>query len=336
MPADPFNAHLAAQQRATFADSLVTDFGDAAGERAALARDRTVHPLTADGLIRVTGTAARTFLQGQLSNDLYDLDRSRAQLTTWCSAQGRMLASFLAWRDGDAYLLQLPRELLAATRGRLARFVLRADVALVEATADLVLIGLGGPRADEVLASVLPQPPSAPMEMSEDSAGTRAIMLAADLYQLAVQADRAVSVWQALARSARPAGTLGWDWRRIRACLPTITTPTQDKFVPQMADMERIGAVSFTKGCYPGQEVVARAQYRGQVKRRLFRIEAASGALAPGQELAAADGTPAGSVVNAAPAPSGGSEALAVLQIEAAAGALRAGDAAVRVLGSCH
>lgn len=318
-------------------DSLVEHFGDPEGERTALGQRCTLHPLAQDGLMRVIGADAKVFLQGQLSNDIGLVDQDRAQLTTWCTAQGRMLATFLAWRDRDAYLLQLPGELAGTVCARLRRFVMRARVDLAEATVDWVLLGLGGPGAAEVLAAIVP-PPVEPMAMAAGADGTRAVMLATDLYQLAVPSDRARPAWEALSHRARPAGTRGWDWLRIRACLPTITAATQDQFVPQMLDLEHLGAVSFDKGCYPGQEVVARAQYRGQVKRRLFRIHA-DAALHPGQELDRADGAAAGMVLNAAPAPVDGSDALAVIQVEAAGAAdlaLRATGARVRILGPCH
>jgi folate-binding protein YgfZ len=329
-----FRDHLAARGAVVEADT-VAHFGDPHGERAVLAQAATVHPLGSDGLLRVDGADAQAFLQGQLTNDIRELEGPRSQLTTWCTPQGRVLASFTAWRTGAAYVLQLPLELLPAVRARLQRYVLRANVQLADATADAALIGVAGPAAADALAAIFRSPPRDLMQWTE-SDNARALMLRPGLYQLEVPAAHAPEVWDALARHARPSGSRGFDWHRIHACLPVITAATQDKFVPQMLDLEHLGAISFTKGCYPGQEIVARSQYLGQVKRRLFRIHSESEALAPGQELLSS-GSPAGTVVNAALAPGGGCEALAVVQIEAAAGALALPDgSAVAVIGTCH
>jgi tRNA-modifying protein YgfZ len=331
-----FRSHLLSRG-ARFAGDIVVDFGDLQAEREALEHAATLHPLCADGLIRVNGPDAREFLQSQLSNDIGELDAKRAQLTTWCSAQGRMLATFLAWREQEDYLLQLPLELVAPVKARLERFVLRARVRLHDASGTRALAGIGGPGAAVVLEAGFGAAPAEPMGLSEAGPGAVLIALRDNLYQIALAPDSAQASWDDLSARARPAGTPGWTWRRIAACLPSITAATQDRFVPQMADMERIGAISFSKGCYPGQEIVARSQYLGQVKRRLFRVHAAQAQLAPGQDILAGSAI-AGTLVNAAAAPRGGHDALAVLQLDAAARAdlTMTDGAAVRVVAACH
>jgi folate-binding protein YgfZ len=329
-----FRAHLRSRG-ARFVEGIVADFGDLLAEREALGQAATLHPLCADGLIRVSGPDARDFLQSQLSNDIDELDAERAQLTTWCSPQGRMLATFLAWREQEDYLLQLPLELVAQVRARLERFVLRARVRLLDASGSHALAGIGGPGAAAALEASFGAAPAGPMRRSAPGGGAVLIALRDDLYHLVLTPDSAQGSWDDLSARARPAGTPGWTWRCIAACLPSITAATQDRFVPQMAGMERIGAISFSKGCYPGQEIVARSQYLGQVKRRLFRVHAAQ--LAPGQDILAGGGI-AGTVVNAAPAPRGGHDALAVLQVDAAVRTdlTVANGAGVRVAAACH
>jgi tRNA-modifying protein YgfZ len=189
------------------------------------------------------------------------------------------------------------------------------------------LLGVAGPGATEALTEVFGRIPDRPMQTLRTSDDATLIHLGHSLYQLALPPQAAPDCWDRLARLAAPVGGLGWQWRLIQAGIPTITRATQDQFVPQMADMERVGAVSFHKGCYPGQEIVARAQYRGQVKRRLFRLHAQTDLAHAGQAVFRADDTATvGTVLNAAPAPGGGSDLLAVLLLDAADSTLTLGS----------
>jgi folate-binding protein YgfZ len=230
-----------------------------------------------------------------------------------------MLASLLAWRDGDGYLLQLPRELCDGIRTRLQRYVLRARVKLVDETTSKMLIGMGGPGTGGLISDLFGEAPPEPMAKVTANDAT-IIGLAPDLFELVIDASLAISLWDRLARRARPAGTPAWQWRLIGAPIPVITAATQEQFVPQMANLEQLGAVNFTKGCYPGQEIVARSQYRGEVKRRLFHFHVEAQIAAPGQPIYAADAAAqaVGVVVNAAPAPVGGYDILAVVRIDQA------------------
>ncbi|HXV08846.1 MAG TPA: folate-binding protein [Burkholderiales bacterium] len=317
------------RQRGAHPDGAeVAHFGRPDEERAAVGSGATLHALTADAMLEVTGEDARAFLQGQLSNDVDALNGTRAQLSTYCTAQGRMLASLLVWRRADAFLLQLPAELAAPVRSRLQKYVLRAKVKLADISERCALLGLGGAGAGAVLEAAFGAAPREPMARVGFDWGD-AICLGSELYEVAVFGDDAAAIWDRLAGLARPTGTRWWRWRLIRAGLPVITGATQELFVPQMANMDALGAVSFDKGCYPGQEIVARAQYRGQVKRRLVRLHAPAGAPQAGQALFAPPAAAAvGTVVNAAPAPAGGVDLLAVVQTDSAGrGALRLGSA---------
>ena len=285
----------------------VRHFGDPDGERAALAVAPTAHPLLDWSVLRAGGADAATFLQGQLSNDVGMLDATHAQLSTYCTAQGRMLASLLVWHQDADYLLQLPADIAAGVRSRLQKYVLRAAVTLADASAQLRLIGLGGTGASAALTGLVDQVPDIPMAVARGAEVTVIRLHEQELFVIAVVPEHWGIVWSRLTRDARPAGTSGWRWRLIRAGLPVITAATQDQFVPQMANLEQLGAISFSKGCYPGQEIVARAQYRGEVKRRLFRLHAAAAEPAAGQPVFQAGApAPCGIVVNAAPAPDGG------------------------------
>ena len=316
----------------------VVHFGDPDAELAALTAAPTLHPLADWSILRAAGTDATAFLQGQLSNDIGMLDASHAQLSTYCTAQGRMLATVLVWRDAPDYFLQLPAEIAGAVRARLQKHILRSAVTLADATPHLRVLGLGGPGASAALAGLVDLPPAAPMAIARGPEVTVIRVHEQELFAIVVAVRHWSSVWKRLTGLARPAGTDGWRWRLIRAGIPVVTAATQEQFVPQMANLEQLGAVSFDKGCYPGQEIVARAQYRGEVKRRLFRLHAPDAAPAAGQPVfQPGEGAACGMVVNAAPAPGGGFDLLAVSSTNAAeAGDLRLGGPDGPVLRVCR
>lgn len=316
----------------------VAHFGDPVGELAALTAAPTVHPLPDWSILRAAGGDAATFLQGQLSNDVGTLDATHAQLSTYCTAQGRVLAALLLWYDAPDYFLRLPAEIAGNVRTRLQRYVMRTAVTLADTTAQLRLFGLGGPRASAALAGLVDLPPAAAMAVARGSGITVIRVHEEELFEIVVPVAHWSRVWNHLSAKARPAGADGWRWRLIQAGIPVVTAATQEQFVPQMANLEQLGAVSFTKGCYPGQEIVARAQYRGEVKRRLFRLHAPTAAPAAGQSVfQLAETTPSGTVLNAASAPGGGFDLLAVLSTSAAdADNLRLGAPDGSSLRLCH
>jgi len=250
------------------------------------------------GLLQVTGEDARAFLHAQLTNDIENLAPGRAQYAGWCSAKGRLLATFLVVPSAAGYLLQLSRDLAPAVAKRLAMFILRAKVKLTDVTEQWVQYGLWG--AAPLAAMGL----SAPADDLETIGEKEAIAVRIDAERILVLASSS--------RMTSDVSADDWMLAEIRAGRPLVVQATQDQFVPQMVNLELAGGVDFKKGCYPGQEIVARAQYRGAVKRRMYRLR--GGPLLPGQDLYSdsAPGEASGIVVNAA-----GGEALAVLPIAA-------------------
>ena len=240
------------------------------------------------GLLSVSGEDAREFLHAQLTNDIANLPAGRAALAGWCSAKGRLLASFLVIPARDGFLLQLARDLAPAVAKRLAMFVLRAKVKVANASEQWLQYGAWGELPD------LAVPP-------ENFA------VAGSEKRIAVRVESArILVLTAEKLDGGTADEARWARDEIRAGRPLITGATQDMFVPQMVNFDFLGAVNFQKGCYPGQEIVARAQYRGQVKRRMQRLSAPQGALLqPGQEFNG------GVVIDSA-----GGELLAVLPVQ--------------------
>ena len=295
----------------------VSHFGDAAGELRAARDGGIIAPLTHLGLIACSGEDAQSFLHGQLSNDVNQLTPERSAYAAYCSAKGRMLANFLLWREEQTFYLQLARPLLPAVKKRLGMFVLRAKVKLADASETHAAMGLAGRAAEAALKELFPALPQAAHQVVHDPAKGTLIALPGSRFQLVAEVEAGKRLWHKLAAVLRPVGPACWQWLEIQNGLPLIEPATQEQFVPQMANMELIGAVNFQKGCYPGQEIVARTQYLGQLKRRmvLAHVEAAVPPKA-GDELFSSEleGQASGMVVNAQAAPEGGYDLLAVVQ----------------------
>jgi tRNA-modifying protein YgfZ len=295
----------------------VSHFGDAAAELCAARDGGVVASLTHLGLIACSGGDAQTFLHGQLSNDVKKLTHERSEYAAYCSAKGRMLANFLMWREEEAYCLQLARSLLPATQQRLAMFVLRAKVKLADAGASRLILGLAGSAAAEALRELFPVLPREAHQVVHDPARGTLIALPGARFELIAELESAKRLWDTLAAVLTPVGTACWEWLEIRNGIPLITPATREQFVPQMANMDLIGAINFQKGCYPGQEIVARTQYLGQIKRRMVLAHVAGQVMPqPGDALfsSAPDAQASGTVVNAQAAPDGGYDLLAVMQ----------------------
>jgi folate-binding protein YgfZ len=309
--------HFLQSQQARIDNGIVQDFGDAGAERAAARDASLLCDLSQSGLLRVSGEDAQTFLQSLLSNDIREVNGQRAQLSSLNDPKGRMIASFLVWRIADDYLLQLPRVLCEPVRKRLSMYVLRAKVKISDASDEFVLLGLAGPKASAAAQTLLPAMPTEPGAMHADG-GIGLIRLDANRCQLCLSPAEAPALWAQLAARLTPAGSACWDWLGICAGIPVIEPATQLQFVPQMINFEVIGGINFKKGCYPGQEIVARMHYLGKPKRRMFLAHVdGDAAPKPGDSLYSADmGTqPAGMIVNAAAAPEGGFDLLAVVHI---------------------
>ena len=257
------------------------------------------------GLLHASGSDARAFLHAQLTNDLERLAADQARYAGWCSAKGRLLASFLVVPHADGYLLQLSRDLAPAVAKRLSMFILRSKVRIGDASDAWLQFGVWGDGADAALAALGLIPPGKELAVTRHE-NVLAVCVSAQRYLLLAPVDERAR----LGALADASDESGWMLEEIRSGRPLVTQATQDQFVPQMVNYERFGAVDFQKGCYPGQEIVARAQYRGQVKRRMVRVRTPA-ELRPGQDLYSDDlpGQASGTVVNFA-----GDEALAVVQ----------------------
>jgi tRNA-modifying protein YgfZ len=277
------------------------------------------------GVIAAVGIDAASFLHGQLTNDFTTLGLSEARLAAFCSAKGRMQASFIAFkRSHEEIWLVCSRDLLAPTLKRLSMFVLRSKVKLSDITSTTALYGVTESAIKNIVAYAISTRANGQFGLKNW-----------------VSMPPALGVQRALVAQplddAPPEGPqLGealWLWSEVMSGVATVSQPVLEAFVPQMLNYESVGGVNFKKGCYPGQEVVARSQFRGAIKRRGF-LTRSDAPLAAGQEVfATSDATqPAGIVAQAAQAPDGSYNAIVSLQLSAAHEALSVGGAALQLL----
>lgn len=244
--------------------------GPAAGDGAEVALGGDIiADLSHFGLIEVKGEEAGKFLGSMLTGDVRLVSETLGQFTSWCDGKGRIQATFwLFLRDGAYYLL-LPEELLPGVIARLKMFLLRTKAAITDASGTLARIGLSGAGIAETLGSALPEQRGGTAVVGDCTL----IALGSEPRPrwLAVGSPQAmIALWEKLAAAARPAGAGAWALLDILAGIPHVATDTAGEFIPQMLDLEALGGLSYKKGCYPGQEVIARLHYRGQLKRKAF------------------------------------------------------------------
>lgn len=274
---------------------------------ASLEQKTTVTRLEQLALIEVRGADTETFLQGQLSNDLRELSATRAQLSSFNSPKGRVLAVLHLFRGSTSIFLELHRSVLDATLKRLRMFVMRSKVALEDASTIRGALGLAGPGAAAMLQDIGLPVPAAVLDL----AGADEIAVIRrhgeyPRYTVCAPLERLNTLSIALAGKATTVDVNAWKLLEIEAGIPTVYPETSDHFVPQMCNLDTLGGISFNKGCYTGQEIVARVHYRGAVKRRMVRIRL------PFEPPQAGSRIEQGEVVDAAPLEDGGSLALVV------------------------
>ena len=271
------------------------------------------------GVLRAQGADAATFLHSQLTQDITGLPAGQARMAGYCSAKGRLLATLVVWRSGaDEFLLACSADLLPATLKRLSMFVLRAKCKLSDASAEVALHGLAGREAT--------------LALDGEGAAVWQVLERGQAQAVRLPDAEGVARWLHAAPAHVPPPALpalapaAWSRLEVASAVPRIVAATVEQFVPQMVNLEAVGGVNFQKGCYPGQEIVARSQYRGTLKRRAL-LYAGEATAVPGQEVYAADdpSQPAGMVVNAASAEQGGVLALVEVKLAAADTPLRLG-----------
>lgn len=269
-------------------------------------------------LIRVSGDDAEEFLQNQLTNDVRSLDDEHVTLAGYCNPKGRLIAVFRLWRDREGFLMQLPSDLCDDVLQRLRKYVLRAKVELSmdTETAAFGVCGRTIARALERITGSLPAH-DARVARSADVAATRIAGDGRPRLHVMGPVSALIPAWDKLRQHATVAGS--WTWARldILAGVPNITAATTEAFVPQMVNLDQLGGVNFQKGCYPGQEIVARMHYLGNLKQRMgrFRTDDDDRPRPGDRVFTQGSSSPTGTIVDAQPGAGSGWEILAVVRL---------------------
>lgn len=288
-------------------------------------------PLPGLGLIHAHGADAAAFLDAQLTRRVGDLDTGHSRLAAWCDAKGRARALLRGWRHDDGFLLQLPAELVDSVCRGLRMYVLRARVLVDDAGACLRQYGLCGGGAPSLLAHYMEGPTRSDGVYRQQTRTLLSLPGRPQRYCLIGEDKDLADLRSQLPTADASEADRIWRLAAIRAGLPQLYAATQGLFVPQMLNLHWLDGIDFQKGCYPGQEVVARLQYRGRLARRLVRAACAA-PVAPGDAVVGTDGAREGTVVDAAADAAGGYELLAVLRVAVIASKLMINGQALTLL----
>ena len=317
---------------AEWQDDRVVSYGNPVRELRVSTTGDILVDLGHEGLIEVHGRDALEFMQGQFTNDVRQVDAGHGQLSALCNPKGRVLAVFRLFRHDDTYYLRLPRGLVEPVLRRLRMFILRSQVTIEDASDAFVRFGYSGPDAEQELSDRVGRVPAAVDEVVQ---GPELLIQRVPgpmpRFEIYGELGPMQKLWEALNVRAAPVGAGPWELLDILAGIPEVYPETSEAFVPQMLNLHAVGGVSFRKGCYTGQEVVARMQYLGKLKRRMYRAHVEDAVEPrPGDPVvdpAAGGSQTVGQVVRAQEAPEGGHELLAVVEIAAHdRGELRLGE----------
>lgn len=304
---------------AEFVDETLVSFGNPERERRIPPQGAILSDLSHVGMINVSGEDATAFLQGQLTNDIRTVTAQRGQLSAYCTAKGRTLATFYIVSRQGSYYLSLSRDLLEPMLRRLRLYVMRSRVVLEDASTSLVHFGYAAPEGDQHLKAILGTAP----DRIYDTVQVQSLTILRQpapipRFKILGELEEARNLWQKLNVNAACVGRSGWDYLNILAGIPMVTLASSEAWIPQMLNLHLLDGVSFNKGCYPGQEVVARLKYLGKAKRQLYRIgiPRCIGVPAIGTAISSEQDPEAGIILNATLNPEGFVEALAVMKIE--------------------
>lgn len=267
------------EQGAVIQDDRVTSFGDATSQTYSL-EQTYLCDLSNLGLIRAAGEDAQSFLHGQFTNDLNLVSHLVNQLSSYCNPKGRMLSIFRIFMREDNYHILLHHDVLDSTLKKLTMFKLMSKVDLSDISNELVTIGLAGPDTESVLESLSLAWPNE-VNHSTQNGETTVLRVPCESKRVLIITNvaQAISIWNQCSKNIPAASYKLWDLHDIVSGIPQVTAKTTEAFIPQMTNLELIEGVSFSKGCYPGQEVVARTHYLGKPNRRMYRVTIADEAI---------------------------------------------------------
>lgn len=284
----------------------------------ALINETVICDLSHLGLLQLGGADALTFLQGQVTNDVKQLNGHIAHYSGYCNPKGRLLALFLAFAHKEHIHLQLPKDLVAPIAKRLKMYVMRSKVEVQDVSESIIKIGLNGAKAVELLRPLFSQIPQNDYDLVTLENGAL-IKLPGNQPRFEIFTDiaNAPTIWNSLTQHTKTADAAYWEWLEIQAGIPEVFLQTQEEFVPQMLNLDLLNGINFKKGCYTGQEIVARTHYLGTVKRRtqLAHIDSATRPNA-GDDVLNSNGDIVGKVVRCAPSYNGGYDLLAEVRLE--------------------
>ncbi|MGJ8687544.1 MAG: YgfZ/GcvT domain-containing protein [Spongiibacteraceae bacterium] len=247
-------------------------------------RDAYICPLPQYGLLQVAGADSKTFLQGQTSCDWRDISNTQAGRGDYCNIKGRVISSFLAITPNNEHaLLRMRSDICGSSLTAFKKYIVFSKAEISDASDQYVAIGIAGKNAKNLIKTHLTLPENGKLVAhSEDGINVIQLDEQQQQFECWLAPDRAITLWQALSAEACAVDSAYWEQLNIQQGIAEVSQATEDLFIPQMLDHQHIGAVSFEKGCYTGQEIVARMQYRGKLKRHLYRAFSAE-ALAPAQ-----------------------------------------------------
>ncbi len=304
---------------AEFADDKLVSFGHPEDERKIPPQGDMVCDLSHLGMIRVQGEDATDFLQNQLTNDIKLVTESKAQLSAWCNPKGRTIATFIIHQSEGDYYLSLSADLMEYVLKRLKMYVMRSKVELTDVTESIVHFGFSGSQVLENWDACCDVELATADYDVVKSGGLSLVKIPGvePRYEVVGGFEEASNLWQKITAYATPVSGEAWNYLNIASGLPVVAKASQEAWIPQMLNLQIIDGVNFQKGCFPGQEIVARLKYLGKNKRRAFRLEIATDQVPEVGELIIAEGetAEAGKVLNAVLNPAGHVEVLAVLKI---------------------
>ena len=269
------------------------------------------------GLIKASGEDAASFLHGQFTNDLNQVNPTLSQLSSYCNPKGRMLAIFRVFKKDDDFYLILRKDVLETVLKKLTMFKLMAKVDLSDVSDELVMFGIAGPETESFLKNVITLPTDIDHSTQDNETTIIRIPSESSRYLMISTPDNAISLWKTLSEKTTQTNSNIWDLHDIQSGIAQVTAETSEAFIPQMVNLELIGGVNFQKGCYPGQEIVARTHYLGKPNRRMYRVSIDSSTDVPvgTNVFSIKDGEQAvGKIVSAEKSSSENSDALAVLR----------------------
>jgi len=301
------------------ADKLVS-FGNPSRESRIPPQGSILSDLSSRGMIEVHGKDAESFLQNQLTNDINRVTQSSHQLSAWCNRKGRVIASFCVFKRGNSYYLTIATDLVEPVIKKLRMYVMRLDVTLKDSSKSLIHFGYAGEQAEQDLQTILgidKVPIETQHTLQQDTLSILRLPGSVPRFEIFGELEDAKNLWEHCNVRAASVNSHGWDYLNILAGVPVICEASSTAWIPQMLNLQVLDGLDFKKGCFPGQEIVARLKYLGKNKRRMYRIEVNSHVLPEiGQKIYAEGETSyTGKILTTVINPSGNAEALAVLKI---------------------